>query len=250
MQNVNASIKNCAPTSFTRLQRRMDQTNPPTVRREIDGSPKSEDTIRHYFDSVSVASINNNWTAKNSKTVEDWKEDLSMAGYAYDYAISRYRKQERKYSIAQLIISVILTTVSSSQLNLNEDEHPELVLTLKIGFALLSLTTMIISGIQKIKNYSGLIEKYRTYVDDMESFITILSSELMLPDNLREDALKFIIDNRSTFQKLISSAPEIDEQLYRNGVDRYIQFTSSVDSKYNRRGKLERQGTIELVNVV
>lgn len=196
----------------------------------------------------SEVSVYNNWKDKNRKTVINWRDDLTQIGFAYDYIISKYRKKEKKYSIWLFIISTIITTISLSQLNNSEDEDKVLSIIYKIVFAILSFIATILSGIQKINNYSKLIEEYRIYVDDLENFVSILSSELILPDNLRKDAIEFILLHRGTFQKFLSNNPDVDDTHYKEGIDMYINYIDNIENrKYNNnKCKLKRDDTIDI----
>jgi soluble cytochrome b562 len=93
-----------------------------------------------------------------------------------------------------------------------------------------------------------LIEDFRTYVNDLENFVTTLSSELMLPDNLRKDALDFILLHRATFQKLLSNNPDIDDTDYKEGIDKYLDYIDNIENrKYNKkRSQFRREYSIDM----
>lgn len=216
--------------------------------RQPNSSPKPYNSTLSTKSEKTGISIYNNWTDKNRKTVINWRNDLTQIGFAYDYVISKYRKREKKYSIWLFIISSVITTISLSQFNSSEDENELLSTIFKIGFVLLSFIATLLSGIQKINNYSKLIEEFRTYVNDLENFVTILSSELMLPDNLRKDALDFILLHRATFQKLLSNNPDIDDTDYKEAIDKYLDYIDNIENrKYNRRrNQFRREDSIDI----
>lgn len=219
--------------------------SPPPSTSSGQSDPDSEQSERSERTEVSVY---NHWTVKNRKTVINWRDDLTQIGFAYDYVISKYRKREKKYSIWLFIISTVMTTVSLSQFNTSEEEDKVLSTIFKIGFAVLSFIATLLSGIQKINNYSKLIEDFRTYVNDLENFVTILSSELMLPDNLRKDALEFILLHRSTFQKMLSNNPDVDDVHYKEGIDQYLDYIDNIENrKYNRnKSQFRREDSIDM----
>lgn len=220
----------------------------------LQAKPSYEDnyslhSIKSEKSEKTKISIYKNWTDKNKTTVVNWKNDLTQIGFAYDYVISKYRKKEKTYSIWLFIITTIMTTVSLSQFNNSEENDKTLSIIFKIGFATLSFISTILSGIQKINNYSKMIEDYRSYVDNLENFVTLLNSELMLPDNLRKDALEFILLHRTTFQKLMSNNPDIDDADYKKGVDNYLDFVDNIENrKYNRRkSKFKGENSINII---
>ena len=159
--------------------------------------------------------IYNNWSNENEKTVKDWKTTIARSCFVYEVVKEKYSNKLHSVLIALLVmngINTILSAISAAIVGTNTDD-PTMV-WVSFGF-LVAITivegvTFILTGCVKIYKWDDLVSRLSAFIQRLDNFYAIVSSELVLPDKLRREANDFIIKQDEQFLQIMQQSPDIN----------------------------------------
>lgn len=166
----------------------------------------------------------NNWNIQNEQTINNWKNNFEEMSYVYELTLQKYKTKINIISMIAFIISSLQTTLTFSNLGINEEENPDITLIVKILLIVLALVVNISNGIIKIYKWNDIVESYKGYTEKLQSFSTILISETELPKELRKNALDFIIQHKASYIEILRSSPDICKKEYMIGLKEYNNY--------------------------
>jgi len=166
-------------------------------------------------------SITNNDVVSNSReansqtiehctesTLEHWLDQLTMIHYIYESSQDLYSNIETVMGYAVFI----LTSVTSFLAIWKVDD---------IIVAAISLACTVIAAANQVFDLRLKRQLYNSYLNDVHSFLAVLISRKILPTHLRAPAQQVVIENKDTFMRIVSGAPDIPNVLYQRYSERY-----------------------------
>ena len=169
---------------------------------------------------------------KNEKTINTWKNNFEEMSYVYEFTLQKYKNKINCISMLAFIVSSLQTTLTFSNLGINEEEQPDITLGIKIALIVFALVVNISNGVIKIYKWNDTVETYKGYVEKLQSFYTILISETELPPQLRKNALDFIIQHKSSYLEILRNSPDICKNEYMNGLNDFNKY-KEIDNDEN-----------------
>ena len=194
-----------------------------------DNNSNSEEisiSIEETIDPMTNKTVYNNWTKSNTDTIRHWKTSVSKASFVYDVVLEKYKTIVDKTLVWAFIlgtISTILAAISSAILVVDKD-----LVWVGVGFNIsifiLNGVVTILNGRVKIYKWGELVTNLSTYIEKLDSFYAEISSELVLPDKLRNDAVDFIKKQDNTYLNIMRQSPDIYTSDYTNANKKYKDF--------------------------
>ena len=169
-----------------------------------------------------------NWTEANINTLRAWKASLREAIFIYNYVMEKLKKMLNRIKVVLLIFSTLTTLISAIATYALTDttNYNNVIISLVITI----LTTLIgaimsfLNGFIKIYNLDELVQSYTLYIERMDTIYSDISSELILPVALREDAFEFIKREHEIYLNLIKNSPEIDSSENSKALKAYHSY--------------------------
>jgi hypothetical protein len=150
-----------------------------------------------------------NWSRTNTMTLLKWVTIGSCYIQFLDKSISKNRMFIRVNTIQSIVMTTATGSIGVSQISSIFSQEVQLILTLLFTFMSFFLT--ISTGVIKVCLIHENLEKYIQVRQEWASFITNISTELQLPIEERQDALKLIGDNKNTYLSLLNKDIEMTE---------------------------------------
>jgi hypothetical protein len=169
----------------------------------------------------------NRWTPGNTNTVIQWREESSKLHTIYDILFEKYKL----YLDRSLVMSLILSTLSAfiaaiaSALSINSAEYTWIIFCFNIIICLLSGTVTIISGMIKIYKWDELVSEINGYNSKLDTFCAEVSSQLILPEQLRISAVDFIKKEHDKYQNIQSDRPKISHSDFVKAEEEYYKYS-------------------------
>jgi len=189
------------------------------------GDCESDDGVAKNF----VSTLGTHWTVVNARTLADW---LYMGAYQIrilDEAIVHARSLIRASAILTIILSTATGTLSVSTLGAKGDTFP---MVANGFFILLSFTVAVMSGGIKVLQIQERLEECIGKRQDWVAFVSVLTSELQLPLELRRDALYLIVKYKDTYVSLLKRDADVSTRT-RQRVER--EMAALAESGSGRR---------------
>jgi hypothetical protein len=161
-----------------------------------------------------------NWNSDNTMTLLTWITIGSCFIKFLDSRISHNRYFIRVNTIQSIILNTATGSIGVSQISSILTPQVQLILTLI--FTLFSFTLTITTGLIKVFQIHENLEKNIQIRQEWASFIISISTELQLPIEERQDALKLIRDNKNIYLSLLNKDIESDK------IDTRITLSSTV----------------------
>lgn len=186
---------------------------------------KPESTI----DSMTGKKVYNNWTQRNTDTVEKWKRVVKKSTFICETVKDKNNKVLQSVLVVALVCStlkMVLSAVNSSILGLNPDDQ-DLVW---VGFAISTFALVIncvntgLLGAVKIFKWDDKVGKLGAHIVKLDNFRAVVSSELILPDKLRKDANIFITKHDDQFIHLMQQVPDMSKDEYLAALKEFKEF--------------------------
>jgi len=149
-----------------------------------------------------------NWTTNNTRTLLTWITIGSCFIKFLDSQIKRNRTFIRVNTLQSIIMNTATGSIGVSQISSIFSQQIQLILTLI--FTLMAFTLTITTGVIKVCQIHENLEKSIQIRQEWASFITNISTELQLPMEERQDALKLIRDNKNIYLSLLNKDIEIN----------------------------------------
>jgi len=179
-----------------------------------------------------VLSNNNNingWDNQSIETVNKWKENLVKLSFIYDVISMKYIKRNNNFLIIIAICSGISTlcgSISSSLLVPNNTEQPTnsyywVVFGINIVISVLGAVASLLSYIIKLKEWGSKIPILLQTIKNLDNFYVIITSQTLLPYEMREEASSFISKNHAELNRILELCPNIEPDDYKIANEMY-----------------------------
>jgi hypothetical protein len=193
----------------------------------------------------------NHWNPNNTNTLKNWKRTIARSSYIYEYNLEVYKTRVERIFIVVLLFSTISTVIGAvSAALLAVDTGIDNQNLTYATLAITVITTVIsgiitfLTGIIKIKKWDELITAISKYIVELDNFYAVISSMLMLPDRLREDAVMFIKENAKEFSNLMKTSPDLSPSNVSKGRKSYEKFLEDKAKNYKLANKYDTDDTI------
>lgn len=192
----------------------------------------------------------NNWTNINNETLRSWKISLSKASFIYQTIFDKYKKKLDTILILSLIISTICTVLSAiSSLSLTTDNKIYVYISLAINILIFILngSITILNGAMKIYKYDESLTSLSSYLEKIDQLYSTISSELVLPPSLREDAVDFIKREHDAYLTLIKQSPNINTSDHSFALKLYNEYLQNQNTNFKLSQLSNNDEVIEVV---
>ena len=188
----------------------------------------------------------NNWSKKNVDTLRDWKNSLLKSGVIYTFVLEKYKNYQNHGMIVSMIfgyISTLLAAISTALLAVSKD-YIWTIFGITISVLVMNGIVAVTNTILKIKDWSTMVTEYTRYLDKIDDFYAVTSNLLMLPADIRMDAIEFIKKYNNVFLKLHMNNPMLYPKDYSIAYKKYIDYIennekySVLEQKYGRNDDL------------
>lgn len=187
--------------------------------------------------SETVNTVYNNWTSQNTATVVSWKNNVAKTIFIFEIVHEKYKYMLDNTLLASLILSTLSTIVAavSSTIIVSNSSHELIVFWLNVVIFTIGGATTVLNGVVKLYRWDELVSDISTFIEKLDVFHVVLTSELLLPDNLRSDAVEFIKHKNTEYSTIMKHVPNIRKSDYDTSYKKYVEFieNSTVDNKYN-----------------
>jgi hypothetical protein len=190
------------------------------------------------IDSETGKKVYNYWTKKNLETVNHWKNTVAKTSFTYDVVSENYSTKLNTVTLLLFFvngISTLLGTFSASIVGSN----PNNTTLISIGFWVLVIINIInfigtmLAGSIKIFKWSEIIDDATTFIQKLDNFYAKITSELVLPDKLRENANEFIVKHNDQFIQLMYNSPRVSTADNKIANEQYLQFIKDKSKNFN-----------------
>lgn len=155
-----------------------------------------------------MGDVNKHWTVQNTNTLLKW---ITIGSY-YIKVLEQNIADNRLIIRVNTIQSIALTTATGSigvsQISSIFSAQNQMVLTMI--FTVMSFFLTLSTGVIKVMLIHENLEKCIQVKQEWTSFITNISTELQLPKDERQDAVKLIRDNKLVYLSLLNKDIEIN----------------------------------------
>jgi hypothetical protein len=177
--------------------------------------------------------IGKNWNGNNISTLLSWIAIASYNIQCLELSIKYCRDIIRRNIILGLILSTASGTISITRFSPMGSTSSPINIFLNTLFTIMSFTIAINTGRIKIYQYQERLEQFIKIKQEWIYFVTIISTELQLPIDLRQDALYLIANYKVKFLDLLKTDNEIPDYI-KNAMETKIALDMK---KYKRQNK-------------
>ena len=182
----------------------------------------------------------NNWTDKNTQTVRSWKSSVSKASFIYESVLEKYKKKLDNTLLLALLFNTIATILSAISVSLlTIDDYRWVAFGFNVVLFILNGCVTLLNGKIKIYKWDELVTTVSIFIEKLDQFYAVIANELVLPDHLRGDAIKFIKDESSNYLTIMQQSPQVYPSDYKIANDDYKKFIEDnsvnfkISQKYN-----------------
>lgn len=209
-----------------------------------------DDNADIYSDNESIASVYNQWTEDNIKTVKTWKISTEYDAYIYKRVLQNYKKLLNRAFKCILILTTFSTIINSVAAALGIGEDPTYryaVIAINILLAILSAIATAITGWVKIEKWDETVTNISTYLTKLDNFYSTIINQLVLDDKLRMDATEFIKKESTNYINIKKDDPDITPGDYRYGKKGYEKHLKENHDVYNITLQYQSNDAINMV---
>lgn len=163
----------------------------------------------------------NGWTKTYSDTVGVWKDSCTEMSFVYQHIRDKMLKTISIITLVLLGISIVRETIDVSHLALNENQYAVLIWCIKSINVLLSTVALLMTGYLKVFGVTDHAEALKNFTTKVDSFLSLLMSEMTLPKQLRKNAEEFIVQHKNTYYTIIQDQPKDLQTLYEEAYEKY-----------------------------
>jgi hypothetical protein len=192
-----------------------------------------------------------NWNSDNAMTLLNWITIGSCFIKFLDSRISHNRTFIRINTIQSIVLNTATGSIGVSQIS--SIFTPQIQLILTLIFTLFSFSLTITTGLVKVFQIHENLERNIQIRQEWASFIISISTELQLPIEERQDALKLIRDNKNIYLSLLNKDIESDKIDTKRTLSSTINELTVKLNNINgdievRKGKLNSSNINSIVN--
>ena len=192
--------------------------------------------------------VNKHWTVTNTNTLLKWITIGSHYIKVLEQTIALNRTIIRLNTITSIILTTATGSIGVSQISSVFSTQFQLMLT--VIFTVMSFFLTVSTGVIKVLLIHENLEKCIQVKQEWTSFITNISTELQLPRDERQDAVKLIRDNKMIYLSLLNKDIElnaISEKIAKKHIKHEIQNSKielDIDAENN---KLRKDGRNDFI---
>lgn len=210
-----------------------------------------EDLLIESIDPSTGHKVYNNWTNKNMTTIRNWKTSIIKASFIYEVVLEKYKKRVDNILLWAFILSTIATIISgiaSALLTIDDTRYKWVAFGFNVALFVINGATTVLNGAIKIYKWDELVTKLSNFIEKMDSFYAAVSSELVLPDTLRQDAIEFIKKEDQSYLTIMQQSPNIYSSDTKKANKMYEEFIkdNTVNFKHAQRYNAD-DGAIDIV---
>jgi len=192
-------------------------------------APTENKLVQHIEFNVSH---HNNWSDQNTKTVEYWKSIAEEYMFTHSILLEKYQTKMDKALILALIIgslSTIAAAISSAILAISSN-----LIWVAFGFNIalfvMNMAVTVINGVVKIYRWDIIVSSISAFIEKVNSFYATITSQLLLPEKLRPDAVDFIQNTNKIYTDITNHTPEVSQSAYDSANKKYKKYLGDNNS--------------------
>lgn len=147
------------------------------------------------------------WTYEHIRTLIYWMNIANINIFLLDASIQHYKKIVMQVMAFTFLFSSLSTTISLSQLGIDEEKYPGLSNGIKYTFVVASTISTILVGYVKLFKLQEMMDANIEMHKDWLDFATKISGELQMPKRLRTPALKLLQNMKGSYIGLFCKRP-------------------------------------------
>jgi hypothetical protein len=167
------------------------------------------------------------WTYEHIRTLIYWMNIANINVFLLDASIQYYKKIVMQVMAFTFLFSSLSTTISLSQLGIDEKNNPNLSSAIKYTFVVASTISTILVGYVKLFKLQEMMDANIEMHKDWLEFATKISGELQMPKHLRTPALKLLQDMKDSYIGLFCKRPYIPAYIKRYANNYFMRYTQS-----------------------
>ena len=252
--NTNAINTNATNTSYSPItypQTTLSSGNHDELSIDMGGIVDNDNNVEEGIDSETGTKIYNGWSKKNVTTIRNWKASISKATYIYEYVSEKYKSRVNTILIVALILSTtssVVSAVSSALLAMNDTTYIWAAFGLNIALFVFSAIVTILNGTIKITQWDVLVNTLTKFVEKLDTFYAIISGILVLPPNIRGNAVDFIKKENTSYLNIMMQSPDIKPSDFKEASVEYYKFMQNNDNNFKFSQKyFENDSIIEVI---
>ena len=168
-----------------------------------------------------------NWDQSNNDTLDNWIKECNKQQFIYEFVLDKIIYRSKIVKIILLILCALQTTITVSNLGINNDNQT-LLLCYKIIITIISTITYIITQYATIQKFDDIIKSYTSFIENIDKFLSNLVATSDIKPELRPDGDKFIIDNKNIYMRICQTNPPMEKSYWNNAMTYYTQYLNNL----------------------
>ncbi len=196
-------------------------------------SPIIYDINNNYATPDQMEENGRDWTYEHIRTLIYWMNIANINIFLLDASIQHYKKIVMQVMAFTFLFSSLSTTISLSQLGIDEDKYRALADGIKYTFIVASTISTILVGYVKLFKLQEMMDADIEMHKDWLEFATKISGELQMPKRLRTPALKLLQDMKDSYIGLFCKRPFVPGMVKRYANRYFMNYTQNVIEERN-----------------
>ena len=175
-----------------------------------DSDTKEKSSIVDSISNILDNDPNNGWTQINNNILKKWVSNYTVQHTLCYFLNDHLKKEETKFKTVIFILTSIITLFVFIQSFSDVTPYPSwLDITFNVIEGVCGVSIGIILKWMDSKEYISRIGSCERYLEKIEKNKSILSKELDLPFDMREEASEFIKRNKDAIIEELANIPDI-----------------------------------------
>ena len=191
-----------------------------------------------------ISSSTNNWTDKNTETLRNWKASISKASFIYEAIIEKFKRFDNVFSGLVYAAGVVATFIATISASLDMTTYPAAIFRLIIINAIIAAASAVFSEILRRFKWKDKVKDFSNFVERLDAFYSTVAGELILPINLRQDAIEFIRRNNETYMSIMKDSPQISLSNHADASKKYAKFLEDSGHSFKCAQKYKENDSI------
>ena len=190
--------------------------------------------------------MNNNWNEQNSNTVRAWKNYTLKSIIIYNSVLTKYNKRSSTVSIFVLFMGYLATLISSitTAVSAISKQYIWIIFGLSVSLFVINGLMSFFQSVIKLKNWNEIEKKYMVYIAKLDNFYDVISNILILPEELRIDAIEFIKEQNNAYLMICKESPILSNEDSKYGMEQYKQFLQNNENNYAMETKYKNRDDV------
>lgn len=208
---------------------------------------KNMKNIKKSID-VDNAPSDHNWTDINTQTLRNWKISLQRAMYIYDYVYDNLNNKLRRIKICIICFSVLIFIAGgiSTAMLAYSNTNNIIVLVFAIIITAFEGVNIGLASVNQLYGWDQLLSSYAVYQEKLDNLNSTIASQLILPEELREDAISFIKKEHDTYLALIKVSPKLSTTDHKMALKEYNDFLEGNSLNFRLAQKYSSDAMIDV----